>query len=204
MVKIGILGGTFNPPHLGHLYMAEQILAEFSLDKAVLLPSGQPPHKPGRIIADKNTRYEMCGLLCHGKEKIEVWDMELLRDKMTYTVDTMTELSKSYAQNELYYMVGSDTLFLLESWRDFPEVAKRTCFICLPRPDEDEIKLAAIKEKAREIEEKYQTKIFISKYTGPDISSSMIREKLKQGEDISGLVPENLKQYMQENHLYEE
>ena len=204
MVKIGILGGTFNPPHLGHLYMAEQILAEFALDKAVFLPSGQPPHKPGRIIADKKNRYEMCRLLCHGKEKIEVWEMELLREKMTYTVDTMTELSEKYAQNELYYMIGSDTLFVLESWRDFPEVAKRTYFICLPRPDEDAIKREEIRNKAHAIEEKYQTKVFISKYAGPDISSSMIREKLHKGEDIMGLVPENLRQYMQENHLYEE
>lgn len=206
MIKIGILGGTFNPPHKGHLYMAEKMLEEFSLDKILLLPSGMPPHKSSSELADKSTRKEMLKILSDGISRLEVCETELNRESYTYTVDTLTEFSNTYKQDELFYLIGSDTLFLLESWRNFKRVAELTYFICLPRPEENiegTEALSNIRLKAKELEQKYGTRIFVSRNSGPEISSSMIRRSIKAGESIDGLLPKELEEYIIKNSVYD-
>ncbi len=198
LTKIGILGGTFNPPHNGHLYLAKKIKAEFLLDKVILLPNGQPPHKKG--LASAKDRAEMIKLLIDGEKGIELSDIELKRRGTVYTVDTLTELSKVYDKKELFYLIGSDTLFVVDTWKNFDEVAKLTQFICLNRPGSEE----GIKNRAEFLNEKFDAEIFLSEYSGPDVSSTQIREyaKTENTEVLKGLMPENLIRYILENKIY--
>lgn len=198
MAKIGILGGTFNPPHNGHLYLAKKIKDEFSLDKVILLPNGQPPHKNG--LASAKDRAEMIKLLIDGENGIELSDIELKRSGTVYTVDTLTELSKIYDKKELFYLIGSDTLFVVDTWKNFTMVAKLTQFICLNRPGSE----VGLKNRAELLKKKFDAEIFLSEYSGPDISSTQIRDyaKTENTEALKELLPESLIRYILDNKVY--
>ena len=174
--RVCILGGTFNPPHIGHLNIIRSIGREFSCDLKVLLPSGNPPHKNRDSLASKKDRKAMLELLAAGDPDIIISDIELKRRKTTYTVDTLTGWHAEHPDHELFYIIDSDTLFQLESWKDFSTVSQLTNFICVPRPGDETVSISL---KAAEIEQAYDTKIFISEYIGMDISSTKLRLMIK-------------------------
>ncbi|MDX1358978.1 MAG: nicotinate (nicotinamide) nucleotide adenylyltransferase, partial [Clostridia bacterium] len=125
-MRIGILGGTFNPIHNGHLEMAEIAVDVYSLDDVILIPTGNPPHKADEEIISKYDRYELCLLSAAAYDNIFVSSVEIDREGITYTIDTLKELEKLYGiRDELYFIIGGDTVFQLEKWKDFKEVFKR-------------------------------------------------------------------------------
>jgi len=199
MKKIGILGGTFNPPHCGHLSIAEDLLGEFQLDEIILLPVGIPPHKQDMNIASNEHRLGMLRLLTAHEPRLTVSDMEMQRSGYTYTVDTLTALRKADVDCTYYYIIGTDTLFNLTTWRSCEEVFRLTHFLCVPRPGDNS---ADIHQKITDLANQYGAVIHLAESTGPDISSTMIRNRLKENKPLTGLVPAAVEEYMKSHGIF--
>ena len=199
--KIGILGGTFNPPHYAHLEMARDIYREFDLEQVVLLPCGDPPHKRKEQVANKFHRYNMLCLLIKDIPFLSVSDVEIVRLGVTYTVDTMQILREKYLHKaRLYYIIGTDTLLTLESWRDYQKVFSMTSFICVMRPGDSPLQ---VKNKIEYFQKQYHLDIQLADSMGLNISSTMVREKFLRGEDITDYTSREIEEYMENNDVYE-
>jgi nicotinate-nucleotide adenylyltransferase len=199
-VKTGILGGTFNPVHNGHIDMALNIRREFDLKTVALMPCGSPPHKPDRTeLAPAAMRRHMAALATCEAPELSVSDMEIKRGGPTYTVDTMRELTGQYKDTEFYFIIGSDSLFQLETWKDFSELSRLTRFVCVRRQEHDPLAVAA---EAKHLEEAYGAAVFISQYSGLYVSSSYIRKRVAGGRGISDFVPALVEEYINASGLY--
>ncbi|MBQ9942418.1 MAG: nicotinate-nucleotide adenylyltransferase [Christensenellaceae bacterium] len=200
--KIGILGGTFNPPHVGHLFLADEAYRQFSLDKVLLLPVGLPPHKLTDPVLDREMRRQMGMLMAEERPYLELCTMELERDGYTYTIDTLRQLLKILPETvELYYIIGTDTLFELVTWREFEKVFPLTTFICVPRPGDDLKKVEACIERYKEA---YGARVLLADCLAPDISSTAIRELIAAGGSAKGLVTQRVYEFMENNHAFRE
>ena len=197
--KIGLLGGTFNPVHNGHLTMACIALCEFMLGEVIFLPAGDPPHKSGSVIAPSEQRIDMIRLAIEDYRSFSVSAIETQRAGTTYTIDTLEALKKSNVKSEYYYIIGADTLFELHTWKNIEKVLMLTNFICILRPGTDD---AAAKEYAAVLNEKYRHNIFIANEKGPSISSSEIRILAERGELRPTLVPDKVASYIAQNSVY--
>ena len=182
--RIGILGGTFNPIHRGHMAMAEIAMKEFDLDQMILIPSYLPPHK--EESGDYERRLEMCRLAVGERENYVVSEIERELGGVSFTYRTLEELKEQNLSSELYYIIGGDTLMNLDQWRSPERIAQKACMICIPRPGTDK---EAYDERIRHYEKKYDLKIYLASESGPDISSTEIRRRLESGEDVSDLLP---------------
>ena len=197
--KIGLLGGTFNPIHNGHISMAYIVLYEFLLGKIVFLPSCNPPHKKDELIAPQQLRVDMIRLAIEDEPRFCLSSAEIDRGGITYTVDTLEMLSRTNKDAEYYYIIGADTLFEIESWRNFERVIRLTNFLCVLRPGQDDIK---VQQYAASLNGRYGHKIYISDERGLDISSSLIRQLVADGRPYLGLVPSKVACYIEQNHVY--
>ena len=195
MLKVGIMGGTFNPIHEGHLMIARAAKKAAGLDRVIFLPSGQPPHKQNTSLAPAVSRLNMTILAVNGQEGFEVSDMEVLREGTTYTVDTMRELTSTRPDVEWYYIIGGDTLFQLPTWRTPEKIAGllKGGMIVVPRPGAD---YEALHEQAEKLKGSIGLKTLIAGEGGPDISSTEIRERLMKGEAVNGLIPQAVADYI--------
>ncbi len=183
-MKLGVLGGTFDPLHNGHMQMAYAALDELGLDKVALIPTGHPPHKLSPL-APAEVRFAMIMQETMEDERLILLDMELRRKNVTYTIDTLRELtSPPYSNGDLSltYIIGTDTLLQLTKWREYEQVLTLADFFVVPRPGYDAEALA----KAKVTLEAQGARITISKTVGIDISSSQLREKLAR-EEYEGL-----------------
>lgn len=187
-MKIGILGGSFDPVHYGHIEMARYCKEKFNLDKIMFLPLGQAWHK--KISADRETRFEMLEKAISSEKDFYVSRIELDREGTTYTVDTLRQLDN---KNEYYYIIGGDTLDSLHTWKDANEVFKLTKFIVIERKNA---------HTKRSIAEEMGANVIFTDHTGLNISSTEIRKKVAEHEDISKIVPEEVKRIIEENGLY--
>lgn len=193
--RVGILGGTFNPIHDGHIMMCRTALKEFKLDAILILPAGQPPHKRDRKIASKEDRLAMIELAIEDDARIIVSDIELKRKNWTYTIDTLQELHKQLPDITWFYIIGSDTLLTLDQWYKYPEMMQYCNFIDFLRDDRIQ------EEDEQVIHEKYatyQSQFFIASARPPAVSSSKITQPFGERS-----VPLKVKQYMEEKKLYD-
>jgi nicotinate-nucleotide adenylyltransferase len=197
--RVGLLGGTFNPVHNGHIAMARIAMYEFSLGEVVFLPLGLPPHKKNEYIATPDSRLDMIKLAIECDNKFSVDTIEVYRSGYTYTVDTLEILTSKNKNNDYYYIIGADTLFELKTWKNFERVFCLTGFICILRPGQDDDE---VKEYADELNRIYGSAIYIAKDKGPDISSSYIRESAAAGLIPPGLLPEKVAQYIEKYRTY--
>ena len=196
-MRMGIMGGTLDPVHNGHLEIAQAVRRELGLDGVLLLPAGDPPHKNRET--DKWDRLEMArraAAVCPG---LSVSDMEVFREGTTFTVDTLTELSEAHPQTEWVYIIGADTLNVLESWRRFGRVAELCEFAAVGRPGVDGSKAQRHAERLRR---DFGAKITILNVNGPDVSSTEIRQRVAEGSSIGEMVPEGVAAYIRERGLY--
>ena len=193
--RIGILGGTFDPPHAGHLAIARAARDELGLSEVLLVPSHLPPHKTAQATPEE--RREMCGLLARD-EGFAISDIELTRQGPTYTVDTLEALRRQYGEDELVYIIGSDTLFALPSWRSFERVAKLCAFAVAARPGHAE----ALENQGTAIERQYGARVTMLNFTGPDIASSDLREAIGRGEAPGDALPDDVAAYVTMRGLY--
>jgi nicotinate-nucleotide adenylyltransferase len=197
--RVGLLGGTFNPVHNGHLAMARISMYEFSLGEVVFLPLGLPPHKKDEYIADPESRLDMIKLAIETEKKFSVDPMEIYRSGYTYTVDTLETLTNENKNTDYYYIIGADTLFELRTWKRFERVFCLASFICILRPGQNDDE---VKRYADELNGIYGCRIFIAKDKGPDISSSYIRNAAASGMISPGLMPEKVAVYIEKNRVY--
>ncbi len=196
-MKIGILGGTLDPIHNGHIQIALAAMDMLGLDGVTLMPAGDPPHKSR--VTDRADRMEMARLAAALYPGLSASDMEIRREGATYTVDTLSALSVERPDVEWTYIVGADTLGALETWREFPRVARLCAFAAVSRPGCDG-ELARLRAKA--LAACYGARVDMLPVTGPALSSTQIRERVALGEDIAAGVPGPVADYIRDRGLY--
>ena len=131
--QLGIMGGTFDPIHNGHIQMAQKCMEKFALDEVIFLPAGEPPHKRNYAVTDKYKRLEMTRLAVKEIPGFSVSDIEIERGGYTYTIDSLRELGQIYKNARFFYIIGADTLGELYTWRNIEEVARLTKFLVVGR-----------------------------------------------------------------------
>ena len=204
-MKIGILGGTFNPLHNGHVRLAEQFKEQLQLDKVLVIPDKRPVHKTWEDLIIDDMRYDMCLLAFDGMEGYEVSRMELDRPTDSYTVLTVRQLKEQYPDAELYLIIGSDMFLMFHKWYKYREIMKN-CTLCVAsRNDEDTI--FKLRSYAFSVLKKYIAElegegIIISPCQPYVISSSDLRQKIKNGEDVSAYLPKKVYEYIKKRGLY--
>lgn len=199
-MKVGIMGGTFNPIHIGHLSMAEYIKDNFNLDKIIFIPTGNPPHKKLYNIKNKH-RYEMVLISIMDNNDFFVLDFELKNNNYSYTIDTLSYLKGRYKNIEFYFIVGADTVLEIETWKDFEKNFYLSKFIASGRPG---IRNDFYEKKIKELKEKYNADIFKINPPLLDISSTKIRENIILGKSIKYTVLKEVEDYIIKNKLYRE
>ncbi len=194
-MKIAILGGTFNPIHLGHLAMAEYVLEHMGMDRICFLPNGQPPHKQGSSIAPKHHRLEMVRLAVCDNPAFFVSDYEIAKDKRCYTVDTVRHFN-SLGEDEYHFIIGADSLFQLSQWKSAEELKKICSFIVCDRSNQGNTEAEAERLRAE------GCRIRVADMPRVDIDSTTIRRRVKEGLDISGYTTDAVARYIHNNKLY--
>ena len=199
-MKIGVLGGTFDPIHKGHLIIGEFARISAKLDKVIFIPSGTHPFKDNEVITDPKIRCKMVELAIKSNPYFEVSTIEIERTGINYTIDTIRYLKQEYKEAEIYFIIGSDILFEIEKWYKFEKLIKLCQFILFYRTDKEE----KISEIINKLKSRYN--INIKKVNSPllPISSTEIRQRVKQGKSIKYLVEENVEKYILENNIYGE
>ncbi|HOB19134.1 MAG TPA: nicotinate-nucleotide adenylyltransferase [Candidatus Atribacteria bacterium] len=198
--RLGIMGGTFDPVHLGHLMAAEAARESLQLDHVLFIPTGEPPHKRQRTLAPADDRVMMLRLATGSNQYFSVDTIEIDRPGATYTVDTLLQLRERYTDSpELYFIVGGDTLMELKFWKSFELVARLCAFAVYPRPGVSDERLKA---EAGSLKARYDARISFIQGPMADISSSEIRSRAAQGASIKYLVPEPVESYIAQKQLY--
>ncbi len=197
-MKIGLMGGTFNPIHMGHLIISEFLRITFPLDKVIFIPSGNPPHK-NNDIAESNHRMSMVNLATSQNPFFEVSSIELKRTGKSYTIDTIKEIKDIYPNDQLYFIIGSDSLLDLTSWKDFESLISKTNFLICGRPENTE---ESILNKIDELTKEYNSNIIYIKGPLIEISSTLIRDRIKDQKSIKYLVTGEVEEYIYKNNLY--
>ncbi|MFC3770207.1 nicotinate-nucleotide adenylyltransferase [Paenibacillus sp. GCM10012303] len=193
-MKIGIMGGTFDPVHLGHLLAAEQALEAHSLDEVWFLPAYLPPHKRKHTVASPGLRLAMLKEAIRGQPRFRVEEAELRRGGVTYTVDSVRELCRTYPQHDFHYMIGSDALASLPGWRGIEEIAARVGFI--------ELKRQGCPGTGRALPEFITDRMRSAGMTPVGLSSADVRARRAAGLSIRYLVPERVLRIIESSGLY--
>ena len=199
MKRIGLMGGTFDPVHLGHLGIALAAERENDLDKVILMPAFIQPFKRDRYVTQDEFRLEMLNLSILDKDGIEISTWELDKKGISYTYDTIMHLREEMPNDEIWFIMGSDSLLQIETWHKGVELLKNCSFLVGARPEDS---VDAIKEKITYLTDKYQTKIKLLNEKMLPINSTLIREKIEKDEPISGLVPPMVEDYIYAKGLY--
>lgn len=199
-MKIGIYGGTFSPPHNGHVNAARMFAAAESLDKLLIIPTFIPPHKKETSAVPAEERLEMCRL-AFTDDNFDVSDIEVRRKGKSYTFDTLTELKEMYRSDDFYLLCGTDMLLSFEKWYRFADILSMCTVVCMRREENAEtgVKLA---EKIVELKEQCAADVRLIDAPPLEVSSTEIREKLSRGENVNDLLPTDVYRYIKEKGLY--
>lgn len=187
-MKIGILGGTFNPIHYGHLILGEQVLGQLGLDKVIYVPSFIPPHKKGDGVIAAPQRLKMLNLAVARNGHFSVSDSEIRRRGTSYTVDTLREIKKQYPSADLFFICGSDLVAEIPTWKDVDDIYKLARFVLAKRPG-----------FGKRLSGKSFLKISVAQV---DISSSLIRRLVHERKSIRYLTPDSVAEYIEKKGLY--
>jgi len=199
--KIGIMGGTFDPIHNGHLVLAEHSRTTFGLDKILFIPTGKPPHKDDLYISSNEHRYNMTLLAINSNPYYFLSPIEILREGTTYTIDTVKYLNSKFDNSDFYFILGSDSLLQIHKWKDYEDLLSSCNFIVAKRKYLDGTRL---EDRIKELSELYNSNINVLKSPRIDISSTEIRNRVKGSLSIRYLVPEPVEIYIEKNNLYKE
>ncbi len=202
VAKIGVFGGTFNPPHLGHLHIVTTFADTYDLDEVLIIPTYIPPHKAPVDLASGEERLELCRLAFQDPRFV-ISPMELVREGASYTVDTLRALKEAYGEDtELYFLVGDDMLLYLPKWKDPEELLRLAHFVSSVRSED--LTLEKLEAFAKEhYPEQYAAGRFLFMPMKPlELSSTEVRESHKKGMDISHMVTKEVADYIEEKGLY--
>ena len=196
MKKYGIMGGTFNPIHLAHLYIAYEAKEQLNLDKVIFRPAGNPPHKKDTII-DAKFRYEMVRRAIEGYEGFEINSYEIEKNGYSYTYETLNVLKEENLK--LYFIAGADSLMDIEKWKNTKEVLNNCTFVVFNR---GEFNRETLKSQKEYLENKYQAEIVLLDIMSIDISSTIIRKRIKEEKRVDFFLPNKVLEYISYNNLY--
>jgi len=191
MIRVGILGGTFDPIHNGHLEAAGAARRELTLDRIMLLPARTPPHRSSEPRASAFHRFAMAALAATTKPGMEVSDLELHRDGPSYTSITLQQLlAEGYQPSQLFFILGADAYAEIATWHDYPRLLDFSNFVIVSRPG---IPTSHVTSGPR---------LFFVAADTPDVSSTEIRRRVGAGESIDGLVPSIVADHIRRHRLY--
>lgn len=187
MKKVGILGGTFDPPHHGHLLIANEVLSVLDLDEVWFMPNQEPPHKKKSVSISNEDRLHMLKLAIKGNDRFKIQTLELERNGPSFTIDTMRLIKSQYKDTLFYFIIGADMIEYLPKWHKIDELVKLVHFVGVERPKYSHNTAYPV--------------LFVD-VPAMNVSSSMIRERLKSGKTVRYLLPDSIIEYIEENHLY--
>jgi len=199
--RIGVLGGAFNPPHFGHLKIAETAKKKLKLDEIIFIPTGIPALKKERL-AKAEDRLKMVSLLIEGKKGFKVLDYEIKKKKKSFTIETISYLKKKFKNSEIFWIIGEDSFreIIQEKWKGGLKVLDLAKFVVFTRP-EHKFCLRGLPKKFEKNKEIALKKVILIKKSIP-ISATKIREKIKKGESVEKLLPKKVLDYIKEKKLY--
>jgi nicotinate-nucleotide adenylyltransferase len=215
--RIGLLGGTFNPVHLGHLRAAAEVRSKFALDRVLFIPSYIPPHKQTTDMASPEDRFAMVDQAVRAHPFLVASALEIEAQERSYSIITLNKVKAIYPDARIFFILGVDAFLEIETWKSYREVLEQCRFIVISRPGfnlaaardalppeyEDSFRVLA---EAEDIGEDFlaQFRIFLLSIPALDISSTEIRRRVKMGRSIHGLVPESVEKYIHRKNLYQE
>lgn len=197
-MRLGIFGGAFNPVHNGHVNLAKSYLSSLALDKLLIIPTANPPHRSAIGFASEEDRLNMLSLAFEGVEKIELSDIEFKRSEKSYTYDTVKELRKTYTNDEIFLIIGEDQFLMFNSWYKYKELLDEVVLCTAAREKDTQKALADYAQKLFGSNYGY----YIADFEPIVVSSSALREKLKAGEDVSAYLPDKVYNYIKDKGLY--
>ena len=193
-MKIGVFGGSFNPPHNMHLNIGLELVYKQYVDKVIYVPTGSKYKYKNNLLPDKN-RLEMLEILTKTQEYLDVNDYEL-KDEVVYTCETLAYFKELYPNDEIYFICGADNLSYIDKWKNGEEILNNYKIIAMKRKGED------IEELLKKFVD-YQNNIIVADVEQQDISSTDIREKLKNNENVLDVLDKDVYEYIRKNKLYE-
>lgn len=197
--KIGIMGGTFDPVHFGHLVAAEGARHHFNLDMVIFVPAARPPHKGMRVITDPVHRLNMTVLATGSNPDFEVSDVEIKRRGTSFTIDTVLHFRQSWPGSEIYFITGADAVLEILTWHRVRELLDLCSFIAATRPG---YRLENLAETLKGLPPGYIEKISMMEVPALAISSTDIRDRVNRGMPIKYLLPEEVENYIFRKGLY--
>lgn len=199
MLRTGLFGGTFAPPHLGHLHAANAFLHEIDLDELIIMPAFIPPHKqkvPGDL---PEIRYKMCQALFGSLPRTEISDYEIKKEGISYTVDTLEYLRHQVAERKIYLLCGADMFLTLDSWKNAERIFSLAEIVCMPRYDDSYEKIL---EKKIFFENRFSKKIRLLSEPPFVLSSTEIREKIRRKSNLTEYLTPDVIKIIESEGLY--
>ena len=197
MSKIGLLGGSFNPVHKGHLYIAKSAINHYHLEKILFIPVGINPFKSDQQQIKKKHRMNMLNLALQNYDEFQVLDYEINQSGKTYTIYTINYLKKVYPDDEFYFITGADLMFEIQNWKDSIKLFNELKFITTQRSG-----YLGLEQRLENLRNEYKADIRNMNIPGINITSSEIREKILRDEDVSHLLPDSVEDYIMMHKLY--
>ncbi len=196
-MRIGIFGGSFNPPHNGHLHLANSVHGALQLDEVLLVPAKQPPHKSASAYAPAEDRLAMCRLAAEEYPWMRAEDYELRQNAVSYSYYTVTHFAKVYPDAELFLLIGGDMLRTFTQWYRFQDILRYAALAAIAREPEEYANLQKCADELRQYGE-----IHLLNVETISISSTKIRENVKKSQNNSCYLPEKIVQYIKQRNLY--
>jgi len=200
-MKIGVMGGTFDPIHIGHLLLGEFAYVDFGLDEIWFLPNGDPPHKKDAGLTEEalNHRVKMVSLAVEEVPYFKVSLYEARIDRHSYTYQTMKEFHAKYPEHSFYFILGADALFSIERWVYFEEIFPNCTILAAMRDDKD---MESMNQQIQYLKERYGAKIELLQAPLLEISSTTIRNRVSKGLSVRFMVPDRVAEYIKNSDLY--
>ncbi|MEW6065617.1 nicotinic acid mononucleotide adenylyltransferase [Desulforamulus profundi] len=199
MKQICLMGGTFDPIHYGHLVVAEEVRQKFGIQKVIFIPAARPPHKMGQEISEPHHRVNMTRLATASNRYFEVSTIEIERQGLSYTIDTVQEIKSIYKIETVYFITGADAVLEILTWKEAEKLLNMCTFIAATRPGYN---LNNLKETLKSLPGEIFKKTLPLEVPALSISSSDIRQRVREGRSIKYLLPEPVEQYIKENKIY--
>lgn len=199
--KVGIMGGTFDPIHYGHLILAQNALDTFSLDEILFVPSGTPWLKESTKVLSKNKRVSMTGMAIEDNPDFALSTIEIDREGNSYSYETVEELKRMQPKTDFYFIMGADSLLEIERWKHPDRLMAECTLLVAVRDDCDR---EGLEKQIIYLTDKYQADIRILPANRIDISSTKIRRMIREGKSVRYMLPDQVIRFIQKNHLYQQ